>query len=305
MKAIIGGIQSYMAIRVIWFNIRPNFFISINDPNIEDTVRIRIKTKGIAMKANSHDLSIRWKTIHELTRFTETRIKQMDNKLVEIFEPRPFDTVIQPRLINWSDLEIPRQWLISDLVEDNRRITAPISSLQALGQILYIQNHRKSESQSIFERDFPKKEIGESNRQNSIGVKNVQIPILPGTNFQNDEIKSASIYHFQTKNDFIIFSPSQGKKRYTYVQGTFNFAGYKPYNLSVLIDTGATISSCKWNAIPKEKWMLMKHPILVTGIDGNNTSIQFKAKDVAIWLGDNKFIIPKLLCFPYMRGDFL
>jgi len=26
----------------------------------------------------------------------------------------------------------------------------------------------------------------------------------------------------------------------------------------------------------------MKHPILVTGIDGNHTSIQFKAKDVAV-----------------------
>ena len=85
---------------------------------------------------------------------------------------------------------------------------------------------------------------------------------------------------------------------------TFNFAGYKPYSLSVLIDTGATVSSCKWNAIPKEKWALMKHPILVTGIDGNHTSIQFKAKNIAIWLNDSKFIIPKILCFPYMHGDF-
>ena len=95
-----------MANEIIWFNIKPDLFITINNPNIEDTVRIRIKTKGIAMKANSHDLLVRWKIIHELTRFTKTRIKQVDNKLVEIFEPRSFDTVIQPRLINWSDLEI-------------------------------------------------------------------------------------------------------------------------------------------------------------------------------------------------------
>ena len=159
MKAIIGGIQSNMANEVIWFNIRPNFFISINDPNIEDTIRIRIKIKGIVMKANSHDLSIRWKTIHELTRFMETRIKQADNKLVEIFEPRPFDTVLQPRLINWSDLEIPKQWLISNLVEESNRITSPISTLQASGKNLYIKNHRKSKSQSIFGRDFPKKRV--------------------------------------------------------------------------------------------------------------------------------------------------
>lgn len=68
------------------------------------------------MKSNSYDLAIRWKTIHELTKFPETKIRSNDNKIVEIFEPRPFDVEIQPRLMNWSDLEVPRQWLIHDLV---------------------------------------------------------------------------------------------------------------------------------------------------------------------------------------------
>ena len=109
MKAIIGGIQSNLANGVVWFNVKPNFFISINDPNLEDTVRIRIKTQGLGMKSNSHDLAIRWKTIHEFTKFPETKTKSNDNKIVEIFEPSPFATVIQPRLMNWSDLEVPRQ----------------------------------------------------------------------------------------------------------------------------------------------------------------------------------------------------
>ena len=116
MKTIIGGIQSNLANGVVWFNIRPNFFISINDSNLEDTVRIRIKTQELEMKSNSYDLAIRWKTIHELTKFPETKTRSNNNKIVEIFEPRPFDTVIQPRLMNWNDLEVPRQWLIQDLV---------------------------------------------------------------------------------------------------------------------------------------------------------------------------------------------
>ena len=49
----------------------------------------------------------------------------------------------------------------------------------------------------------------------------------------------------------------------------------------------------------------MKHLILVTGIDGNHTSIQFKDKNISILLNDSKFIIPKILCFPYMHGNFL
>ena len=104
---------------------------------------------------------------------------------------------------------------------------------------------------------------------------------MPGTNHLNnkkEEVKSAKIYHFQIGNEEIIFSPSQGKKRYMYVLGNFNFLGYKPYSLSVLIDTGATICSCKWNALPSEKWMLMKSPIAVKGIDGKETKIESKAK---------------------------
>jgi hypothetical protein len=39
-------------------------------------------------------------------------------------------------------------------------------------------------------------------------MKNIQIPIIPGTNHLNnkkEEVKSAKIYHFQTGNEEIIF----------------------------------------------------------------------------------------------------
>ena len=36
---------------IVWFNIKPNYFISVNDPNLEDTIRMRIKTKDIDMKS--------------------------------------------------------------------------------------------------------------------------------------------------------------------------------------------------------------------------------------------------------------
>lgn len=61
-------------------------------PNVEDTIRIRIETKGIGMKSYSHDLSIQCKTIHKLTKVTQTTTKHLDNNFVEIFESRPFDT---------------------------------------------------------------------------------------------------------------------------------------------------------------------------------------------------------------------
>lgn len=76
-----------------------------------------------------------------------------------------------------------------------------------------------------------------------------------------------------------------------YVLGNFIILGYKSYSLSALIDTGATICTCRWNVLPSEKWMLMKSPIAVKGIDGKETKIKYKAKNVAK--------------FPNMHGDFL
>lgn len=60
------------------------------------------------------------------------------------------------------------------------------------------------------------------------------------------------MYHILTKNEDILFAPSQGKKRYTYVSGEFKFANYKPYSLCSLIDTGAIVCACRPNALPPE-----------------------------------------------------
>ena len=69
-----------------------------------------------------------------------------------------------------------------------------------------------------------------------------------GTTYKKhlEENKSAHIYHIQTKSDEIICTPNQGKKKFIYILGIFNFAGYKPYNLNVLVDTGATVCSARW-----------------------------------------------------------
>ena len=58
LNAIIGGVQYNLVNGIIWFNIKQNFFISITYLNIEDSVKIKIQTKGIGMKNTSSNLSI-------------------------------------------------------------------------------------------------------------------------------------------------------------------------------------------------------------------------------------------------------
>ena len=81
--------------------------------------------------------------------------------------------------------------------------------MQASGKKLHIENTvpKIRRSTFIFEKDFPNKSfsklsIGESNsnsNQESITSNNVQIPIFSGTRKQLEHIKSAYMYHYQTK----------------------------------------------------------------------------------------------------------
>jgi hypothetical protein len=46
-KVVTGGVQSNFVNGVVWFNIKPNNFIYINDPNLEDAIRIRKKIRSV------------------------------------------------------------------------------------------------------------------------------------------------------------------------------------------------------------------------------------------------------------------
>ena len=254
------------------------------------------------MDYNSQDLAIQWRTIHELTRLPQTSLKELDKNIVELFEPRPFDTEIQPTLLHWKDLEIPKQWLFNNFVGESSSSKPATIEFQSSGSNLYFRDKR-AQSRN-WQLEFPTKvslhetkppqvinsdsTTVENNKETeAIALKQVQIPIMPGTNFEkekerNEIIKVCEMYHILTKNEDILFAPSQGKKKYTYVLGEFQFAGYKPYSLCSLIDTGATVCACRPNALPPEKWTLMKHPINVTCIKGKDKKIEHKAKKVAI-----------------------
>ncbi|KAK5835949.1 hypothetical protein PVK06_011674 [Gossypium arboreum] len=153
-----------------------------------------------------------------------------------------------------------------------------------------------------------------TNSTTPIGMKTVQIPIFPtepnrnSRNTRMEEIQATTIIQqmkMGKKNDIITFSNFQPRKYYTYIEITFQFREYKTYSLHALLNTGATTSSCRENAIPVEKWELMKNLIRAIGIDGKETIIQFKARNIPIYINNVRFVIPKILCFPEMHGDIL
>ncbi|XP_059635288.1 uncharacterized protein LOC132277447 [Cornus florida] len=146
VDALIGGVESNLINNVIWFKIKPNYFVSLTDPNIEKVLQFKLQLSNLKMDFDSPSLGIQWKVLYELTREPKTTtIPTIDSKLVTLFEPRPFDSIIEPKLLKWTDLEIPRNWLFKNInSEPKLRITEPtVTTIQASGSNLYITNKEK------------------------------------------------------------------------------------------------------------------------------------------------------------------
>ncbi|KAK5842774.1 hypothetical protein PVK06_005165 [Gossypium arboreum] len=112
IKALIGGIQSNLHTGVIGFKVKPNYFISITDSLIEECLCLRIQTKNSEISDLAEDLAISWTSINEYTNTAEVEIKEINNKIIELFEPNKFTTEIQPKLLHLKDLSIPKDWMI-------------------------------------------------------------------------------------------------------------------------------------------------------------------------------------------------
>ena len=53
-------------------------------------------------------MAISWTSINEYTNTAEVEIKEINNKIIELFDPNKFTTEIQPKLLHLKDLSIPR-----------------------------------------------------------------------------------------------------------------------------------------------------------------------------------------------------
>ncbi|MFQ6623835.1 hypothetical protein Gotur_004418, partial [Gossypium turneri] len=71
-----------------------------------------IQTKNSDINDLAEDLAISWTSINEYSNTAEVEIKEINNKIIELFEPNQFTTEIQPKLLDIRDLSIPKDWMI-------------------------------------------------------------------------------------------------------------------------------------------------------------------------------------------------
>ncbi|KAH1128913.1 hypothetical protein J1N35_000291 [Gossypium stocksii] len=94
----------------------------------DECLCLRIQTKNSDIKDLAEDLAISWTAINEYTNTAEVEIKEVNNKIIELFEPNKITTEIQPKLLHLKDLSIPKDWIIGDI--NNASTSKPVSTIE-------------------------------------------------------------------------------------------------------------------------------------------------------------------------------
>ncbi|KAH1039074.1 hypothetical protein J1N35_040817, partial [Gossypium stocksii] len=226
---------------------------------IEECLCLRIQTKNADIKDLAEDLAISWTAINEYTNTAEVEIKEVNNRIIELFEPNKITMEIQPKLLHLKDLSIPKDWIIGDI--NNASTSKPVSTIEymASGDKLYFKNNLLTniDDNLVLLSNYQIEEEKDNRSTTSstpIRMKTVHIPIFPtepSRNSRNTRIEDIQTLVQDTKNCIYIEITIKDKNP-----------------LNALLDTGATTSSCKMDIIPKEYWQPEKRPMKVSGIDG-------------------------------------
>lgn len=56
--------------------------------------------------------------VYQLIRYTNIATKEINSNIIEVGEIKPFEIEIQLRLINWKDLEIPKDWILDSFTKE-------------------------------------------------------------------------------------------------------------------------------------------------------------------------------------------
>lgn len=303
INAIIGSVQSNLADRIVAFNLRPNFSVSITDKNIDYALRLRIELKGVTLASGHKPVAIFWESLLALSNLATFPVKKkIDKGIVEAIKVVPSQP-ITTRLESAKDLKIDPQWQIL-LQETWTGPEVPELELYVSGNQLMIRNRRQLTA-SPTESTSQQSDVGEtSSRPREVQEQRIGSYPIPSQEEDNSshtfDIKTTEVRRMGLKK--IIYN-------YLYVSVEIRLPEYKNYTLHAVFDTGATISVIRPEAIPKEYWLEMKRKKYINGVQGH-FELTHKITNFPLWIDDingqpHQIVIKEMLIFPGMNGDIV
>lgn len=309
IDAIIGGVQSNLAGRIVAFNLRPNFYISITDKYIDYALRLRIELKGVTCTSGRKPLAIFWESLLALSNLATFPVeKKFEKGIVEVIRFVPSQP-ITTGLHSVKDLKIDPRWqmLLQETwtrPETWRRPQVPELEFQASGKHLIIRN-RPQLTASPKDSTSQQRDASETSSQPG-EVQEQRIVRCPIPSQEEDN----STHSFHVKTTKV---ERMGLKKimynYLYVSVEIRLLEYQNYTLHALFDTGATISVIRPEAIPREYWLAMKRKKHINGVQGN-FELTHRVTNFPLWINDingqaHRIVIKEMFIFPRMNGDIV
>eukprot|EP01018_Ginkgo_biloba_P034607 Gb_05161 [translate_table: standard] len=111
---IISAMETSLHDGPVFHNVFPNFSVSLTDPNINQVLKICLKTQGIHMLSGSHSLALQYRVMYRTTNTLTPAVK--NGRLVGqtiVMHSSPNSNQITHEVIEWDKVSFPENWLIN------------------------------------------------------------------------------------------------------------------------------------------------------------------------------------------------
>ena len=113
--SIPGMITSSLFDGLVYFNYYPDLTLALNDPNIVKPLTLNILTSSYDMDKGSKTLTIIYRIYYRLVSTTvnpRARLRDTRDKTLLIQCSTPNAKVQVPKMIQWKDINLPKEWLL-------------------------------------------------------------------------------------------------------------------------------------------------------------------------------------------------
>jgi hypothetical protein len=147
--SLLGVIEATMHDRPVYFDCYPDFTVSLIDPHILKVLTLSIRSQGYRILEGVQPLALIYRIYYKCTR-TNMNFQAINrsprNQTMLIQSSQSNASIHIPRTINWIDIELPKEWMVT-----NESFKPEIIS-HNLGDLDYIQQYLDGTVKISFER---------------------------------------------------------------------------------------------------------------------------------------------------------
>jgi hypothetical protein len=115
--SLLGVIEAIMHDGPVYFDCYPDFTVSLSDPHILKALTLSIRTQGYRVLEGVQPLALIYRIYYKCTETNmnfQTINRSPRNQTMLIQSSQSNASIHVPRTINWTDIELPKEWTVTN-----------------------------------------------------------------------------------------------------------------------------------------------------------------------------------------------